>query len=220
MNRYIVSAIALMASTGVALAQSPKGPDAAPPAGKQEASPPSESSGKSMSPSPEKSQGATTNGDSSRRSETKGSPEGKSNTNSAQPGKEPANTGQPSRAEKEPSNKEQKSTGAAEKGDSGKSARTKEQSKGAASADVKLQPEQQTKVVTSFKKHHVAPATNVNIGVSVGTIVPKRIKLYAIPQDILVIAPAYKKYRYFVVDDKVIIVEPVTYEIVDVLIIA
>ena len=76
-----------------------------------------------------------------------------------------------------------------------------------------------TKVQGSFAKHK-RQSVNVNFTVNVGVAVPRSVQLYAIPQDIVVIVPAYRRYRYFVVDNRIIIVDPRTYEIVDIIIIA
>ena len=84
---------------------------------------------------------------------------------------------------------------------------------------VTLSQEQRTKVQGSFAKHKGRSA-NVNITVNVGVAVPRTVELYAVPDDIIVIVPAYRRYRYFIVGDKVCIVDPDTYEIVEIIVIA
>jgi hypothetical protein len=83
---------------------------------------------------------------------------------------------------------------------------------------VTLSQEQRTKV-QSFAKHKGRSA-NVNISVSLGVAVPRTVELYAIPEDIVIIVPGYRRYRYFIVGDRVCIVDPDTYEIVEIIIIA
>jgi hypothetical protein len=80
-----------------------------------------------------------------------------------------------------------------------------------------LTQEQRTKVKSSFARHR-GESTNVNISVSVGVAVPRSVQLYAVPEDIVVIVPQYRRYRYFVVDDRICIVDPDTYEIVEIII--
>jgi hypothetical protein len=80
--------------------------------------------------------------------------------------------------------------------------------------------EQKTRVKSAFTKHRVAPARDINISVSVGVAVPRTVKFYPVPEDIVVIAPAYRSYLYFIIDDKVCIVDPDSYEIVDIIVIA
>ena len=47
---------------------------------------------------------------------------------------------------------------------------------------------------------------------------PRSLSLHVIPNDILVIVPEYRRYRYFVVGDEVVIVDPATYEVVEVIV--
>jgi len=93
----------------------------------------------------------------------------------------------------------------------------KADAKGKAGA-VTLTQDQRTKVQTSFAKHKVQPA-NVNISINVGVAVPRTVVLYAVPEEIIVIVPGYRRYRYFVVGDRICIVDPNTYEIVEIIII-
>ena len=71
---------------------------------------------------------------------------------------------------------------------------------------------------SSFAKHK-GKSANVNISVNVGVAVPRTVELYAIPEDIIIIVPGYRRYRYFVVGDRICIVDPDTYEIVEIIII-
>ena len=84
-----------------------------------------------------------------------------------------------------------------------------------------LTQEQRTKVQTSFAKHKVKSA-NVNITINVGVAVPRTVELYSVPEDIIVIVPGYRRYRYFVIGDpdRICIVDPETYEIVEIIVIA
>lgn len=80
--------------------------------------------------------------------------------------------------------------------------------------------EKKSQVRSAFSKHRVEPAKGLNISVNVGVAVPRSVRLYSVPQDIIVIYPAYSSYRYFVIDDRICIVDPDTYEIVEVIVIA
>ena len=51
----------------------------------------------------------------------------------------------------------------------------------------------------------------------VGTRIPRSVKLFAVPAAVLVIFPYYRDYRYVVEENTICIVDPDTYEIVDVL---
>src|SRR5262249_17451205 len=51
----------------------------------------------------------------------------------------------------------------------------------------------------------------------VGHRVPRDVRLYPVSSDVIAIFPYYRDYRYFVVDDEICIVDPRTYEVVDVI---
>jgi uncharacterized protein DUF1236 len=60
--------------------------------------------------------------------------------------------------------------------------------------------------------------TRLNIPVNVGTRVPRSVRLLPLPVYLLDIAPAYRGYNYIVLDDeRVCIVDPRSYDIVDVI---
>ncbi len=56
--------------------------------------------------------------------------------------------------------------------------------------------------------------TNVNFSLSVGTVVPRTVTLVVLPATVVEIYPAWRGYRYFLVGDQIIIVEPDTLRIV------
>jgi hypothetical protein len=59
--------------------------------------------------------------------------------------------------------------------------------------------------------------TNVNFSLSVGTAVPRDVRLQTPPADVVEAVPQYRGYSFFVVRDEIVIVEPSTYKIVTVL---
>lgn len=62
-----------------------------------------------------------------------------------------------------------------------------------------------------------ARVANVDFNISVGTRVPRdRVRLATLPSVIVEEVPHYRGYRFFVVRDEIVIVEPDTYVIVDV----
>src|SRR5262245_54396990 len=83
---------------------------------------------------------------------------------------------------------------------------------------VQLSEQQRTNVhQTLTKESNLNRATNVNISVSVGTRVPRSVRLARLPASIVSIVPAYRSYEYVVVNDEICIVDPKTYEIVEVI---
>jgi hypothetical protein len=83
-----------------------------------------------------------------------------------------------------------------------------------------LTGDQKTKLKSAFTKHHNTPAKNVDVSISVGAVVPSSVTVVEIPQDIVLIVPEYRGYRYFWIDDeRVAIVDPDTLEVVDIIIV-
>lgn len=58
---------------------------------------------------------------------------------------------------------------------------------------------------------------NVNFDVHVGRHVPRRVRLWSVPTTVVSFFPYYRGYSYFVVGDEICIVNPATYEIVDII---
>jgi hypothetical protein len=89
---------------------------------------------------------------------------------------------------------------------------------GQAGAGAKLSTEQRTKITTVIRNEHVTPVTNVDFSLSVGTRVPRdRVHLVALPSEVVTIYPEWRGYEFFMVGDKIVVVDPRTLEIVDVL---
>ena len=83
---------------------------------------------------------------------------------------------------------------------------------------VQLSEQQRTNLhQTLIKESNLNRATNVNISISVGTRVPRSVRLAPLPATIISIVPAYRSYRYVVVNDEICIVDPNSYEIVEVI---
>jgi hypothetical protein len=118
-------------------------------------------------------------------------------------------------AEKSPDAKK----GTAEKGrEPGKEEGTKGAAQGTAKERVQVSEQQRTNISqTLLKEKQVNRVTNVNFSINVGTRVPRSVRLAVLPASVIAIVPEYRSYRYLVVDDRVCIVDPGTYEIVDVI---
>jgi hypothetical protein len=88
---------------------------------------------------------------------------------------------------------------------------------GQAGAGAKLSTEQRTKVTTVIKQQHVAPVTNVNFSISVGTRVPRDVSFHPLPAEIVTIYPDWRGYEFIVVHDQIVVIDPNSLEIVAVL---
>jgi hypothetical protein len=90
----------------------------------------------------------------------------------------------------------------------------------AASAPVQLTAEQKTTIRKSVIESRGAPRmerNNLKFNIIVGTVVPRSVRIVAVPEPLIRIHPAWRGYRYFVVGEEIIVVEPRTLRIVAVL---
>jgi hypothetical protein len=58
---------------------------------------------------------------------------------------------------------------------------------------------------------------HVDFALRRGVRVPHSVEFFDLPEDIVTLVPAYRAYKYFLVGDEIVIVDPVTHEIVDVI---
>jgi hypothetical protein len=88
---------------------------------------------------------------------------------------------------------------------------------GQAGAGAKLSTEQRSKITTVIKSQNVRPVTNVNFSISVGTRVPRNVGFHPLPAEIVTIYPEWRGYEFFLVGNQIVVVNPRTLEIVDVI---
>lgn len=87
-------------------------------------------------------------------------------------------------------------------------------------AAVSLTNEQKTKIRTTVIQSGSAPKierSQINFSLNVGTVVPRSVRVVTVPTTLVEIHPAWRGFKYFVVADEIIIVEPDTLKIVAVL---
>jgi hypothetical protein len=84
-------------------------------------------------------------------------------------------------------------------------------------ASVNINDQQRTRISQSIAHLNVKPISNVNFSVSVGTVVPRDIRLSPLPAEVVEVVPQYRGYNFVVVRDEIVIVEPSSYKIVAVL---
>lgn len=85
------------------------------------------------------------------------------------------------------------------------------------SASVNINDQQRTRISASISHLNVQPLTNVNFSLSVGTVVPRDVRLQPLPAEVAEIVPQYRGYDFVLVKDEIVIVEPSSYKIVTVL---
>jgi hypothetical protein len=88
---------------------------------------------------------------------------------------------------------------------------------GQGGAGGKLSSEQRTKITTVIRGQHIAPATNVNFSISVGTRVPRDVSFHPLPAEVVTIYPEWRGYEFILVNDQIVVVDPRTFEIVAVI---
>lgn len=80
-----------------------------------------------------------------------------------------------------------------------------------------LDSKKKTELHAAFARIDAKPVTHVNFSVSVGTAVPRTLELRPVPTTIVEIVPQYRGYDFFLVRDEIVIVEPRSHRIVDVI---
>jgi hypothetical protein len=87
----------------------------------------------------------------------------------------------------------------------------------AGSGNASLTSEQRSKISTNIRRTNVKRERNVNFNISVGTAIPRTITLHALPPTVVQVYPQWRGYRFVLVEDEIIIIEPGTYRIVAVI---
>jgi hypothetical protein len=81
---------------------------------------------------------------------------------------------------------------------------------------VSLTDEQRT-VIRERIVEQRAPRANLKVDIRIGTTLPREVRLAPLPQVIVERVPAYRGYRYVLVEDEIVIVEPRTLRVVEVI---
>jgi len=78
---------------------------------------------------------------------------------------------------------------------------------------LQLTPVQRRTVYRTIVRERVAPA-QPTVEYRVGTRIPENVRLYSVPQEVAVEVPAIRPYKYMVVNDRVVLIDPATSEVV------
>ncbi len=84
-------------------------------------------------------------------------------------------------------------------------------------ASVNINDQQRTRISQSISHLNAQPLNSVNFSLSVGTAVPRDVRLQPLPADVAEVVPQYRGYDFVLVKDEIVIVEPSSYKIVAVL---
>ena len=110
---------------------------------------------------------------------------------------------------------DQKQDARAQKPDQKQDAQKQDAQKSGGGGQVTLSSEQKTKVRETVIRSSNAPrVTNVNFSVNVGTVIPRETRLAPLPPILVEIYPQWRSYRYVIVEERIIIIEPDSFKIV------
>lgn len=172
---------------------------------KQKAEPKSKGAQGEMKEQPGKGTAQTKPNDGKGTAEKAAEPKDKATKGTAEKSPEPKGT--KGTAEKTPAPQDKATKGAAS-----------EPNKAGNGNRVQLTDEKRTNVSqTILKDRNVNRATNITISINVGTRLPRSVHLVGLPASVIEIVPEYRSYSYFVKDDQICIVDPSSYEIVEII---
>jgi hypothetical protein len=128
-----------------------------------------------------------------------------------------SNASKDSRAAKD--SKESSSSSGAASGESGKSSASTADGRNETSSKshVSLSGDQRARVQKVFKGHRGSARSDLHVDARIGVGIPRTVTLIAIPEDVVVLVPEWRQYRYILIGDEICIVDPDTFEIIDVI---
>jgi hypothetical protein len=84
-------------------------------------------------------------------------------------------------------------------------------------APIVLTPEQRTVIYQTVTRGGPRVAPQVEAQVITGVRIPRSVELSALPEEVVVEVPAVKRYKYVYVQNQVVLVDPDTSEVVEVI---
>jgi hypothetical protein len=174
---------------------------------KQKAEPKSKGAQGEMKEQPGKGTAQTKPNDGKGTAEKAAEPKDKATKGTAEKAAEPKDKATKGTAEKAPAPQDKTTKGAAS-----------EPNKAGNGTRVQLTEEKRTNVSqTILKDRNLNRATNITVSINVGTRLPRSVHLVGLPASVIEIVPEYRSYSYFVKDDQICIVDPSSYEIVEII---
>ena len=85
------------------------------------------------------------------------------------------------------------------------------------SSALQLSASQKTAIFQSVTKEKVKTPPPANLQLSVGAQVPASVELYALPANIVSTVPATKQYKYTVAQNQVVLVDPASMKVVEII---
>lgn len=86
-----------------------------------------------------------------------------------------------------------------------------------AQAQVQLSPEQKSAILAAIRQKGSTVAPSLTFRAAVGELVPPSIELYPLPDSAMAQAPAAKNLKYTMIENQVVLVDPLTMRVVDII---
>jgi hypothetical protein len=82
---------------------------------------------------------------------------------------------------------------------------------------VELSPAQRTTIFRTVTRERVRAAPPAGVEVRLGARVPRSVELYDMPTTVVEEVPTIGRYRYMVVNNEVVLVDPATSEVIEII---
>jgi len=85
-----------------------------------------------------------------------------------------------------------------------------------ATTTTQIQPQQKVRISESISRTKLAPPVrNLNVSINIGTVAPPRVRFQRLPREVWSIEPRYRNYDYFTTEEDIVIIEPRSRRVVD-----
>lgn len=92
---------------------------------------------------------------------------------------------------------------------------TVERSRTDTNVNVEINDQQRSRIrEVVVSRRNIPRVSNVNFDIRVGTVVPRTVRFVTVPEDIVRIYPRFRRHRIIIVQDEILIIDPVTFRIV------
>ena len=82
-------------------------------------------------------------------------------------------------------------------------------------ADVQINEQQRSRIRDVIvSRRNIPRVSNIDVDLRVGTVVPRSVRFVSVPEEIVRIYPRFRRDRVVIIRDEIVIIDPVTYEIV------
>ena len=223
-----ISAVVLMAATGLAAAQDkggqaggggPAGQTQAP-AAQPEMKGGGDSKGDLKGRADTGPKAAPKGGQAEQRMDQKGDPKGDGPKRAADDSKQRDQKGAQDQRDNNRENRAQEKLDRKDSKDSASDKKSGRESTGQGAAGRgggSITTEQRTRITTTIRQSNVRPVTNLNVNIRVGAAIPRTVTLNPLPSAVIEVYPDWRGYRFILVGNDILVIDPDTYEIVAVL---